>query len=274
VGHQERWQLAGNAAEAYERYLVPAMFDHWARRLVELSALRPGERALDVACGTGIVARHAAPRAGSGRVVGLDLSPGMIAFARSLPHAPGAAVEWREGDALALPFPDMSFEIVFCQNGLQYFPDRLATLREMHRVLVPGGRLVLLVWGAIERSPGFAALADALARHVGGEAAAIMRAPFALGDTEALGALIGAAGFRDVTVRSEPGIARFPSTEDFIPQQVAGSPLRESVGTMADDTREALIGEIGGTLRAFVTPDGLAFPMQALLASAWKAAAA
>jgi SAM-dependent methyltransferase len=273
MGHQERWQLAGNAAEAYERYLVPAIFEGWARRLVELAALRPGERALDVACGTGIVARLAAQRAGSGRVVGFDLNPGMLAFARSLPHTPGAVVEWREGDALALPFPDASFEAALCQNGLQYFPDRLAALREMHRVLVPSGRLALLVWGAIERSPGFASLASALAQHVSAEAAAIMRAPFAISDAGILRTLVAETGFRDVVVLNEVGTARFPSIEGFVQRQVAGSPLREPVGAADDTARAAVVAEVSSTLRAYATPVGLAFPMEAHLITAGKESA-
>jgi len=185
ASQQERWQLAGTAAEVYQEHLVPAIFGPWAPIVVESASLRPGERVVDVACGTGAVAREAAPQVGvSGTVVGLDLNPGMLAVARELPPASGALVEWREGDATAMPFHNAAFDVVLCQLGLQYFPDRPAALGEMHRVLVPGGRLVLLVWQSIEHSPGFARLAEALERHVGTLAAAIMRAPFVFGDPE------------------------------------------------------------------------------------------
>ena len=135
-----------------------------------IGTLSPSERVLDVACGTGVVARLAAARVGgSGNVVGLDLNPGMLAVAASIaPETPAtsAPITWREASATKMPFTDASFDIVYCQLGLQFFPDRSAALREMHRVLVSEGRLGLMVWRGIEHSPGFRVLADALGRHV------------------------------------------------------------------------------------------------------------
>jgi ubiquinone/menaquinone biosynthesis C-methylase UbiE len=129
---QEPWQLGDNAEEVYERYLVPAIFGPWAADLVALAAPQPGEHVLDVACGTGVVVRLVAPHVGPrGHVVGLDLHAGRLAVARALPPAPGAVVEWREGDALALPFAEAVFDLVCCQQGLQFFPDRRTALREM-----------------------------------------------------------------------------------------------------------------------------------------------
>jgi ubiquinone/menaquinone biosynthesis C-methylase UbiE len=118
---QTQWQVAGNAAEIYEEYLVPAIFEPWARNLLDRAAPRPGERVLDVACGSGIVARLAAEQVGAaGTVVGVDINPGMIAVARK--NAGAAGVEWKEGNATALPLPDGSFDLVTCQQGLQFFP--------------------------------------------------------------------------------------------------------------------------------------------------------
>jgi ubiquinone/menaquinone biosynthesis C-methylase UbiE len=265
---QEHWQLAGNTADAYEQFLVPSIFAPWARRLVALLRLQPGERVLDVACGTGVVARLAAQHVGQdGHVVGVDLNSGMLEVARSLPPAAGAVVEWREANALALPFPEAEFDVVGCQNGLQFFPDRRAALREMYRVLAPAGRLALLVWRTIDESPGFAALADALDRDVS-QAAAMMRAPFAFGNGEELRALIGQAGFRDVDIRAATETVRFPSPEEFFARQVASSPLREPLSSVTDDVRSELMRDVGDRLRAFVHTDGLAFPMQAHLALA------
>src|SRR2546423_530338 len=138
ASEQERWQLASTAAEVYQEHLVPAIFGPWAPVVVDRAALRRGERALDVACGTGAVARDAAARVGAdGGGVGPALTRGMRGVARVQPRVAGAPVEWREGDATALPFPDGTFDVVLCQLGLQYFPDRPAALREMRRVLVP-----------------------------------------------------------------------------------------------------------------------------------------
>jgi ubiquinone/menaquinone biosynthesis C-methylase UbiE len=156
-------------AEMYERFFVPAMFAPWARVLLEYAAPQPGERVLDLACGTGVVARHVAPRIGAtGRLIALDLRPGMLAVARSLPAPSGAAIEWREGDAVALDLPADSFDLVVCQQGLQFFSDRAAAVREMQRVLAPGGRLALNIWQGLERQPVFEAFAEAEVRHLAG----------------------------------------------------------------------------------------------------------
>jgi ubiquinone/menaquinone biosynthesis C-methylase UbiE len=129
---------------------------------------QPGERALDVACGTGSVARHVAPLVGAaGQVVGLDISPAMLAVARALPASAGAPIAWQEGNAIRLDLPDDAFELVLCQQGLQFFPDRAAALREMRRVLTAGGRVAISVWQALQRHPVYAALFHATARHLG-----------------------------------------------------------------------------------------------------------
>ena len=133
---------AGSPAEIYERHMVPAIFAPWSADLLALVKPQPGERVLDVSCGTGIVARNAASMVGgTGRVVGIDMNASMLEIARSN----DAPVEWREGDALAMPFLDQEFDVVVCQQGLQFFPDRSKALREMHRVLVPNGRLGIAV---------------------------------------------------------------------------------------------------------------------------------
>lgn len=130
--------------------------DPWVRRLVDVAALRPADHVLDVACGTGFVARKAAEHVGTGgRVVGIDLNTGMIEAARATADGRDT-IEWRTGDAAALPFADASFDVVLCQQGVQFFPDRLQGLREMNRVLRQGGRLAFTVWSAITdgRVPG------------------------------------------------------------------------------------------------------------------------
>ncbi len=262
---QERWQLSGNAPDAYERHIVPALFMPWARSLVETAALRPGERVLDVACGTGVVTRLAAKRVGAGgKVVGLDLNAGMLAVARS--RAP--AIEWREGSATELPLPDAAFDAVLCQQGLQFFPDRPAALREMRRVLVPGGRLALSVWRSLEWSPGHRALADALERHIGSETAAIMRAPFALADPEELRALAVAAGFREVAVRAAVEDVSFPSVDEFPIVQSAATPLAPFVSGAPASARAALVADVRTALAWYVSGGKLVWPIQAHVVTA------
>jgi ubiquinone/menaquinone biosynthesis C-methylase UbiE len=170
-----QWQLSGNAAERYERVLVPAIFSPWAADLVALAKLRPGERVLDVACGTGVVGRLAAERVGpKGHVTGLDLNESMLEVARSQPIPAGAAgVAWVQSSALAMRVPDSSFDVVLCQQGIQFFPDPPQALREMIRVLVPSGRVFTSVWEG--STPYTTAMWSAVERHVGADAATTLR---------------------------------------------------------------------------------------------------
>lgn len=223
---QQQWHLAGTAPEIYAEHLVPAVFAPWAPVLLDAAAVEIGHTVLDLACGTGVVAAAAAERVGpSGAVTGVDINPGMIAVA-----ARTQGVRWAQADAARLPFPDGGFDRVLCQAGLQFVPDRLGALREMRRVLRPGGRVALLVWRALHHSSGFAALADALQAVVGPEAAAVMRAPFVFGDDpRPLVTLLDSAGFGDVDVQARAGTVRFGSVEAFVRCQRAASPLAAHV---------------------------------------------
>src|SRR5262245_7556202 len=261
-----QWQVAGSAPEVYERELVPGVFGRWAPLVVALADLEAGERVLDLACGSGVVARIAAEKVGErGVVVAADLNPGMLAVARSRPAPAGATIEWREADATALPFAGEAFDAVLCQLGLQFFSDRAAALREVYRVLSPGGRLVVMVWRPIDRSPGFGALAEALEQHIGPDAASIMRAPFSLGDVEEITSLLAAAGFEDLDLRVETGAVRFASVAQLVASYVAGSPLAGPVAAAPADSRDALLADVTSKLEPFVGSSGLEFPIEAYL---------
>jgi ubiquinone/menaquinone biosynthesis C-methylase UbiE len=270
MGDRAQWQVSGSAPEVYERELVPAVFGPWAPRVVALADLEPGDRVLDLACGTGVVARTAAAEVGErGAVVAADLNPGMIAVARSLPAPLGAAIEWHQADAGALPFADQDFDAVLCQLGLQFFTDRSAAIREMYRVLRPGGRVVVMVWRDIERATGFAILAAALEQHIGPQAASIMRAPFSLGDAEGLTSLITAAGFEGLDLRAENGAVRFASVARFVASYVAGSPLAGPVAAAPPEAWDAFLAETEAKLEP-VADDELEFPIEAYLVRALR----
>ena len=205
----------------YESYFVPHVFGPWADILIELAKPRPGEAALDLACGTGIVARRLAPLLGpTGRVVGLDLRPGMIAMAESLPSPGGAPIEWRQGDATSPDLPDESFDLIACQQGLQFFEDRPAALAAARRMLKPGGRIVLSVWQGLDHHPVYEALVAAEMRHLEplGVTYEEAAAPFLFPGEEDLRRLLGEAGFERIEVASRSMDARFPSIEDFVPK--------------------------------------------------------
>ena len=216
-------QPSPSPAETYEQYFVPAMFLPWATLLLRHASLQAGERVLDVACGTGIVARQAAPLVGAqGQVVALDMNPAMMAVAGRLPAPPGARVSWREGNATALPFPDGSFDVVLCQHGLPFIPDRTMAAREMRRVLAPSGRAFVLVLQALSRHPVFEALMSSVALRLALPMSAVM-IPFSLPDAEELKSLFKTAGFASVHVLSESTPVRFSEPERFVPLAVMSS---------------------------------------------------
>jgi SAM-dependent methyltransferase len=164
--------------------------------------------------------------------------------------------------------PDATFDLVLCQQGLQFFPDRPAALREMHRVLRPGGRMALSVWRPMHHSPGFTALFTALGRFIAPEAAATMQGPFSLGSADDLRTLVTAAGFRDVVVRPAAKALRFPSPEEFVARYVAATPLAAIVAKASEDARAALVTEVSAALKSSVDNQGLVFPIEAHLALA------
>jgi ubiquinone/menaquinone biosynthesis C-methylase UbiE len=259
-----------SVAEVYERYMVPAAFAFWAADLLAWLALPPGSRVLDIACGTGIVARLAAPQTGAtGMVVGLDLHGGMLAVARA--QAPTGV--WVQGSATALPCATAAFDVVVCQQGVQFFPDRLAALQEMARVLRPGGRVALVVWGPLADNPGHAALAQGLTQHLGPAVAAVLHTSFSLGDAEAVQRLLVQAGFRHVVLSHLVKTLRFASPEAFVRVWVRGSVLGRAGVEVHDDVLMAIVREVTAALRPYVTEEGLGVPIAAHLAVGHTASA-
>ena len=256
MAQHEAWQVGGSAAELYQRYLVPAIASLWAADLIDRAAPRPGERVLDVACGTGVVARAAAERMGSGRVVGLDINAGMLAVARSLHPGAGPSIEWYEGSALTMPFPDASFDLCLCQLGLPFFPDRPAAMREMLRVLQAGGRVALSVFSAIERTPVTNALADALDRRLRPGASSIKRSEHSLADADELRQLAVSQGFHDVRVDTVTQTLRFASPREYVRMQMTATPMAGLVADMESGPLDVLMDAIAGDLHAALCRDG------------------
>ncbi len=167
MSDSDRGQVTRNAAEVYDEFFIPALFQQWPRRVADAAGIQPGQRVLDVACGTGVLARHVADRFGPRSVVGLDVNEGMLAVARRA--AP--EIDWRQGRAEALPFADASFDVVVSQFGLMFFADQQAAISEMARVSGPAGRLAVAVWDRLERTPGYAAVTALLERLFGADIA-------------------------------------------------------------------------------------------------------
>jgi ubiquinone/menaquinone biosynthesis C-methylase UbiE len=218
----------------YERSLVEPLFRPWAELLLDRAAIAPEMRVLDVACGTGIVARLARQRCRSKTaVVGVDVSAPMLDVAREIEPN----VEWREGDAAALPVGRHErFERVLCQQGLQFFGDREAAARELRRVTAPGGSLLVAVWRSAEEMPVFDALQLVAERHVG----PIHDQRYAFGDANALVQLLASAGFRDVHVDEASLVSRFIDGAEFV-RMNAMALIGMSGAQLRDDERDRLL---------------------------------
>jgi ubiquinone/menaquinone biosynthesis C-methylase UbiE len=271
----EHWQLDDSAPELYERYLVPAITSIWASDLIERVKPEPGQSVLDVACGTGIVARLAAERMTAGRVVGLDLNEGMLAVARSV-SVTGAPIEWHEGSALNLPFDNGLFDIVLCQLGLQFFPDQPLALREMKRVLVPSGRVALSVYSAIEHTPAADAFAKALDHCLGSDASRTKRAEHIFPAADGLGALMARAGFESISLNTVTKVITFPSVLDYVRFQLLATPMTSLLGGRNEAEREGIVKAVTNDTKSFLDTemllDGrLSFPQEAYVAIARSA---
>lgn len=248
----------------YEDVFVPALMAPCAERLVDLAAPQPGDRVLDIACGTGIVARTAASRLGSnGRVTGLDAAPAMVDAARRLADRAGLHIDWHVGRAEALPLADATFDLVFCQAALMFFDDRATALAEMRRVLAPGGRVAIAVFQGIECHPFYAEL-DALLRQSFGLSG--VGDIFACGDLHQLQDLLHAAGFSSPTICAETIVARYADPSAFLDLELAiDTAVIPALQHLTADERgrviERLRDDIEPTLRRFVVDDAVVLPM-------------
>ena len=252
---------AAAAARAYEQYMVPSLFGPWIDDVLALATLKPSERVLDVACGSGAATRLAATRVGlQGSAAGLDIDPGMIEVARERSgSAEGAPIAWHVASALDMPFEDGAFDAVLCLQGVQFFPDRLAGFKEMRRVLASAGRVAVSVWRTIEHCKGHAALAKVLERH--GIDAQAARRPFSLGEAYELEMLGHRAGFAGVRVDAVVKVMRFESPADFVRILAAGAPsTRHALAKVSESQRQQIVAEVDAELQPYVDSSGLGLP--------------
>lgn len=207
------------AGRGYEALFVPALFGPWAKHLVDGASVEDGSHVLDIACGTGVLARHVYARSGrSGRVVGVDPAPGMLAAAKEGERS----IEWMPGTAEALPLDDATFDCVVSQFGMMFFKDRHKAAIEMLRVLKPGGRLALAVWNALEHNRTYAEMSALLDEKVGTDAGNAIRLPYSLGDPADIVGILKQAGFSDIVLETREEQARFPSTRTMVEAELRG----------------------------------------------------
>ena len=267
----EHWQMNASAPELYERYLVPAITSIWAADLLDRLRVEPQELVLDIACGTGAVIRRLATVAHGARLVGTDLNAAMLKIARSINTE--RPIEWVEGSALDLPFSAKSFDVVLCQLGLQFFPDRPLALREMVRVLRPGGRVGLSVYSAIERTPAAYAFVQALDRRLGPNSSRTKRAEHVFPDPDEVKSLMEGAGFSDVNVATVTKQINFPSMLDYVRFQLVATPMANLLKSAEAPERDAVIASIAADAASRLDDgmlrDGrLSFPQESQVAIA------
>ena len=245
----ETFSLSLEAAELYESAFVPAFFAQWAPHICAAAGVTPGQRVLDVACGTGIVARTAAGLVGpTGSVVGVDVNEAMLAVAGRV----SPAVEFRQGDAGALPFPEDSFDTVLCQFALMFFPDAGTAVGEMARVVRPGGSVAIMVPGALDSQPAFAPFVAMAARHAGPQALSLLSAYFVFGDLHRLAQLVESSGLRVTATETCTGTYRAASVDAFVTTEVEGTPLLERI---TDAVYRRIRADAHDVLAPFTTAD-------------------
>jgi SAM-dependent methyltransferase len=261
-GHVPDSTLDTTSAEAYDSVLVPVVLQSWAEIMVREADVRAGMRTLDIACGTGVVARCAARANGTGGyTAGIDIDPAMIAVARAAARRQGLEIDYRCTPADQLPFDPATFDAVFCQQGLQYFPDKSQALGEVRRVTRPGGRFVAVVWTEMETCAGNWAMITALERR--GIDAKDMRKPFSLSDRAGMRALVESAGFDRVDVCAKHQTVHFASVKAFVDGIAQGAPSsRLALLKVPPEQWPDFLADVEGQLAPWIDHKGhLAFPM-------------
>jgi SAM-dependent methyltransferase len=236
---------AGSVAENYRRYLEPVLFAPWAERLVTHAGVDQGDVVVDLASGTGAVARAAAHAAGpTGRVIATDVSARMLAYAQTGARPGSAPIESRVCSAGSLDIPDRSADVVLCQQGLQFMDDYVDVMRECHRVLRPGGVVAVAVWAAGEPLDPFDVFADAMSN---GERT-FSNAPVTMSVLSIVDALC-LAGFDEITTGQKSLVVRWPTLDSEV-AALFGTPFGPLVERMEAGERDDLLATVRGMLGA------------------------
>jgi len=266
MSDSERGQVNKSAAQIYDEFFVPALFQEWTESVLTAANVTAGQTVLDVACGTGVLARAAHEKVGSaGKVIGLDINDGMLNVARSS----NTDIEWKQSAVEKLPFEDNTFDAVVSQFGMMFFENRTKAIQEMLRVVKAGQTVVIAVWGSLDETPGYTAMVDLLLRLFGEEAANGLRAPYNLGDKAVLAQVMADAGVSNYDVNTIVGTAKFPSIADWMFTDIKGWVLADSIN---EEQYELLLSEAEKELQRFVIADGsVAFDAPAHIITITKA---
>ncbi len=262
---QQRVQRYGwdRAAPWYERawgrQLEPAQ-----ARMLALAALQPGERVLDVACGTGLVTFRAALAVGpEGAVLGVDISDAMVQEVREVAGRRGfAQVRAERMAAESLDLPERSFDVALCALGLMFVTDPAATLAGIHRALRPGGRFAAAVWGA-RQNCGWAELFPIVERRVASDVCPLF---FQLGTGDTLAGAMAAAGFADITAERLRPTLRFASTEEACEAAFLGGAVALAYARFDEATRASARAEYLASIAPYRAGEGYEIPAEFVVA--------
>jgi SAM-dependent methyltransferase len=258
--------FAGSIPEIYERYLVPLIFNSYALDLAERVAKSDPQNVLETAAGTGVLTRAIASRLPPQvRIVATDLNQPMLDHAKARQSHDGQ-IEWKQADALTLPFDDQSFDVVACQFGVMFFPDRVRGYKEARRVLKPGGHFLFNVWDRLSENEFADIVTEALAAVFPEDPPRFMaRIPHGYHDVECIRAELNVAGFVDISIDAVDAKSKASSPRDPAVAYCQGTPLRNEIETRdasslqdaTEQAAEALAhrfgnGSIEGRIRAFV----------------------
>ncbi|MGX1498317.1 class I SAM-dependent methyltransferase [Roseibium aggregatum] len=244
MSNQESVPRNGTFAERYDTVMVPVIFQPWAREMLRRQPPQEGDRILDLACGTGAVTREIASHGiGFARLVGVDMSAGMLAVASGKANESGIEAEWFEADAGNLPFPDGVFDLAYCQQALQFFPDRVGALRELHRVLTRGGRVAFCVSRGLSENPLLLAQATALEKHVGADAAAAVRAICQLSDPEEIRANFETAGFLDIRLETVSLTLHHPDGAAYAAGAMGGMHTGDKLSQLSEEEKNVCFND-------------------------------
>lgn len=247
------WQLGQDAAARYEEILTPVILGPFAQELVTFAQVQPGEYVVDVGCGTGAAARYAAALATDAQaVLGVDVNPGMIAVAEQISTAAPHKLSWRVADATQLPLDAATVDLVLCAQSLQFMGEkRSLALAEMRRVLKPTGRVAFSLWCALEESPYFQVLVEAISRHIGAATAAGLQSAFALNDLDAIRELLCNAGFRHIEHTVAQLDLPLPELTAWVPRHISATPMAASFRQAPSAIQERIVQDVIAELGAY-----------------------
>ena len=243
-------EISDELVRLHEQYLVPAIYAQWATRVADIAEIELGHHVLDVACGTGTLARAVQLETGlSGKIIGLDKNEKMLESAREKSHG----IEWQLGDATALPFEKNRFDRVMCQFALMFIANRVATIKEMLRVCKPDGLVVLATWGPLHHGGAYEALINLVSKYIGSHAALKLSSPWSLGKPGAMDSLLLTSGVNEYECHQRVGQATYPSMRAFIETHLR---LAGEFESLNEQSLEEIYSAADGQLRPFLAPSG------------------